>query len=85
MRNGFHRKEIQSMKQQLRIMLSPEALKRASLIAQKSGLTMSQVVDDALMRASVHQARIATASDYKKSKKEFMDAIREGKEEIINS
>ena len=73
------------MKQQLRIMLSPEALKRASLIAQKSGLTMSQVLEDSLMRTSMHQARIATASDYKKSKKEFMDAIREGKEEIMNS
>ena len=74
MRNGFHRKEIPSMKQQLRIMLSPEALKRASLIAQKSGLTMSQVVDDALMRASLHQARMATASDYKKSKREVMSS-----------
>ena len=85
MRNGFHRKEIPSLKQQLRIMLSPEALKRVSLIAQKSGLSISQIVEDSLMRTSMHQARISTASDYKKSKKEFMDAIREGKEEIINS
>ena len=82
MRNGFHRKEIQSLKQQLRIMLSPEALKRVSLIAQKSGLTISQIVEDSLMRTSMHQARISTASDYKKSKQEFMEAIREGKEEV---
>jgi hypothetical protein len=73
------------MKQQLRIMLSPEALKRVSLIAQKSGLTISQIVEDSLMRTSMHQARIVTASDYKKSKKEFMEAIRAGKEEVINS
>ena len=46
---------------------------------------MRQVLEDSLMRTTVHQARIATNSDYKKSKKKFMDAIREGKEEIINS
>ena len=84
MRNGLNRREAHSMKQQLRIMLSPEALKRVSLTAQKSGLTVSQIIEDAIMRNSYKQADIARNTDYKRQKKEFMNQLEQAKSQISN-
>mgnify|MGYP003660013095 CR=1 FL=1 len=78
-------KKEQSTTQQVRVMLKPEALRRASLIAQETGLSMSQIVNDALIRASVHQAKISKQQDYKSSKQEFMDALKKSKREVMNS
>jgi hypothetical protein len=71
-------------KQQLRVMVSNEAIKRASLIAQKTGLSMSQIVNDSIIRASGHQASIATGKDdFNVVKEDFYNSLKEAKHQII--
>ena len=72
-------------KQQVRIYLRPQALHNATIVSERTGRSLSDVVEDALLRTTPLQMEMAMRTKSNKSvKQKFLDDLKEAKQEAIN-